>query len=87
MQIAIKKIYFFFFALYKNERKEPKFWKQKIKRSDFYKNKKILKIDGIDANKILATKKESYCTKNSFRYFTGYNDNDVIYKASTNDWL
>ena len=26
--------------------------------------------------------------KNSFKYFTGYNDNNVItmHKASTNDW-
>ena len=34
-----------------------------IKRSDFYKNNKLFKIDDIDVNKILATKKEPYGTK------------------------
>ena len=51
---------------------------RKIKKSDFYKNKKINNIEDIDANKILVSKKESYGTKNSFKYFIGYNDNDVI---------
>ena len=44
----------------------------------FVKTKKIEKIDDIDVNKILVSKKESYGTKNSFKYFIGYNDNDVI---------
>ena len=78
MQIAIKKIYFFFFTVYKNECKKHKFWRQKNQKSDFYKNKKIEKIDDIDVNKILVSKKESYGTKNSFKYFIGYNDNNVI---------
>ena len=51
---------------------------KKIKRSDFYKNKKVYQIDNIDVNKILVSKKEPYGTKNSFKYFIGYNDNDVI---------
>ena len=51
---------------------------KKIKRSDFYKNKKVAKIDDIDVNKILVSKEEPYGTKNSFKYFIGYNDNDVI---------
>ena len=38
----------------------------------------FLWIDDIDVNKILISKKESYGTKNSFKYFIGYNDNDVI---------
>ena len=42
---------------------------KKIKKSDFYKNKKINRIDDIDVNKILVSKKEPYSTKNSFRYF------------------
>ena len=29
-------------------------------------------------NKILISKKEPYGTKDSFKYFIGYNDNDVI---------
>ena len=35
-------------------------------------------INEIDANKTLASKKESYGTKNSFKYFIGYNVDDVI---------
>ena len=51
---------------------------KKIKKSDFYKNKKINKIDDINVNNILISKKEPYGTKNSFKYFIGYNDNDII---------
>ena len=43
-----------------------------------YKNKKVTKIDDIDFNKILVSKEEPYGTKNPFKYFIGYNDNDVI---------
>ena len=39
---------------------------KKIKKSDFYKNKKISRTDDIDVNKILVSKKEPYGTKNSF---------------------
>ena len=42
------------------------------------KNKKIFNRDDIDVNKILASKKEQYGVYNSFKYFTGYNDNNVI---------
>ena len=52
---------------------------KKVKKSDFYnKNKKIFNIDDIDVNKILVSKKEQYGKYNSFKYFIGYNDNDVI---------
>ena len=51
---------------------------KKIKTSDFYKNKKVFQIDNIDVNKILVSKKEPYGTKNSFKYFIGYNYNDVV---------
>ena len=52
---------------------------KKINKSDFYnKDKKIFNIDDIDANKILVSKKEQYGKYNSFKYFIGYNDNDVI---------
>ena len=68
----------FFFTVYKNERKEHKFWQQKIKKSDFYKIKKVFQIDDVDFNKILVSKKEPYGPKNSLKYFIGYNDNDVI---------
>ena len=36
---------------------------------------KIASIDNTDGNKILVSKKEQYDTKNSFKYFIGYNDN------------
>ena len=50
-----------------------------IKKSDFYnKNKKVFDIDDIDVNKILVSKKEQYGKHNSFKYFIGYNDNNVI---------
>ena len=51
---------------------------KKIKKSSFYKNKTINNIEDIDVNNILVSKKESYGNKNSFKYFIGYNDNDVI---------
>ena len=50
---------------------------EKIRKSDFYKNK-IFNIDDIDVNKILVSKKEPYGKNNSLIYFIGYNDNDVI---------
>ena len=55
------------------------FHNKNINKSDFYnKNKKIFDIDDIDVNKILVSKKETYGKYNSFKYFIGYNDNDVI---------
>ena len=56
-----------------------KFWQQKNQKSDFYnKNKKIFNIDDTDVNKILVSRKEQYGKYNSFKYFIGYNDNDVL---------
>ena len=61
-------------------RKKINFDSKKIEISNFYKhkNKKIFNIDDIDVNKILASKKEQYSKYNLFKYFIGYNDNDVI---------
>ena len=45
------------------------------------KKKKVTNIDDTDPNKILeilVSKEEPYDTKNSFKYFIGYNGNDVI---------
>ena len=42
------------------------------------KTKNIDDIDDINVNKILVFKKEQYGKHNSFKYFIGYNDNDVI---------
>ena len=61
------------------------FGDKKIKASDFYKNKTATKIDDNDVNKILVYKKEPYDTKISFKYFIGYNGNDVI--RPLDDWL
>ena len=58
--------------------KNENFGDKKIKKSDFYKNKKVTKIDDIDVNKILVSKEEPYGSKNSFKYFIGYNDDDAI---------
>ena len=51
---------------------------KKIKRSSFYKNKKINNVDDIDVNNILVSKIEPFGTIDSHKYFIGYNDNDNI---------
>ena len=51
---------------------------ENIKKSDFYKNKKLLKIEDIDINKIFVSKKESCGAKNDIKYFFGYIDNNEI---------
>ena len=55
------------------------FENKNIKKSEFYnKDIKIFNIDDIDVNNILVSKKEQYGKCNSFKYFIGYNDNNVI---------
>ena len=51
---------------------------KKKKKIDFYENKKVLQIDDLDINKVLVSSKEPYGKKYAFKYFIGYNDNDVI---------
>ena len=51
---------------------------KKLNKTYFYKNKKLFNLHDIDVNKILVSKKESYCTKNSTKYFIGYNDDEII---------
>ena len=58
--------------------KNVNFRNKKIKKIDFYKNKKVTKIDDNDVDKILDSKEEPYGKNNSFKYFIGCNDNDVI---------
>ena len=81
-QIIIKKIYFFSLHNIRITRNSLNFNNEKFLKSDFYKNKKIFNIDiyvnKIDVNKILVSIKETYTKYNSFKYFIGYNDNDVI---------
>ena len=51
---------------------------KKINKTNFYKNRKLIQIDNVDVNKVLVSIGESFDTKNSFKYFIGYNDNDNI---------
>ena len=51
---------------------------KKVKKSTFYKNKRIYSTDEINVNNILVSIKEPYGNKNSFKYFIGYNDNDIV---------
>ena len=56
--------------------KSKNFEDKKINKSVFYKNKNLFNTQDIDVNKILISKEESYGTKNSLKYFIGYNDDD-----------
>ena len=58
--------------------KSINFGDEKINKSNFYKNKKLFKIEDIDINEIVVSKNESYGTKNSLKYIIGYNDEDAI---------
>ena len=51
---------------------------KEIRKKIFYKNKKVFQTDNIDVNKILVSKKGTYGTKKSLKFFIEYNDNDVI---------
>ena len=59
-------------------RKNITFNDKKIRKSTFYKNKKINNTEDIDVNNILVSKKESHGNKNLLKYFIEYNDNDII---------
>ena len=58
-------------------KKSINFDDKKINKSNFYKNKKLFKIDDIDVNKILVSKKEPYGTKKSIKSLIGYDDNVI----------
>ena len=76
-QIIIKNFLLFFQLSIRLNGKSINFEDNKISKSTFYKNKKLFNIHDLDANKILVIC-PSYGTKNSFKYFIGYNDDDVI---------
>ena len=59
MQIIIKKVLHFFSHSIRMSRKNIIFNDKKINKSNFYEIKKLFKINGIDASKILVSKKES----------------------------
>ena len=52
------------------------FGDKKINKKDFYNNKKQFNIEGIDINKILISKPETY-ENNIRKYIIGYNDNTI----------
>ena len=51
---------------------------EKIKKSNFYRNKKPFIIDDIHVNEILISTKQPYGKKGSLKSFIRYSDNDVI---------
>ena len=75
--ITMKIIHFFSNSIRVNG-KNIIFNDKKINENNFYKNKNLLKIEDIDINKILVSKRKPYGRKNSFKYFIGYDDNDGI---------
>ena len=58
--------------------KSIKFQERKVNKSNFYNDKTLFKIDDIDVDRILISKKESYGKNKTHKYFTGYNYNDEI---------
>ena len=73
---------FFFQTSIRINGKSINFEDKKINKSTFYKNKKLFNIHDVDVSKILVSKKKSYRTKNSLKYFIGYNDEDIIRPVS-----
>ena len=51
---------FFFSASIRMSEKSIVFNNKNVKKSNFYKSKKLFKIDDIDANKILVSRKDQY---------------------------
>ena len=51
--------------------KNINFDEKRINISNFYENKKIFKIDGIDVNKILVPQKQPYGTKSQLNTLLG----------------
>ena len=63
-------------------RKSINFDNKNIKKSDFYKNKKLFKKEDTDINKIFVSKKESYDTKNAIKYLL-----DTLTKMKLNQYV
>ena len=59
-QIVIKLFFFFFSSSIRMSRKNVNFGDKQIKRIDFFKRKKVTKINDVDVNKILVSKEEPY---------------------------
>ena len=58
------------------------FGDKKIKKSNFYKNERIIKIDDIDINKILVSKQAPYRSKNYLNTLF-----DTIIMMSLDDYI
>ena len=59
-------------------RKNVNFNDKKNKKCDFYKNKRVIKIDDIGVNEILVSKEESW--------YEEFIQIPLCNKTSTNDW-
>ena len=59
-QIVIKLFFFFFSSSIRMSRKNVNFGDKQIKRIDFFKRKKVTKINDVDVTKILVSKEEPY---------------------------
>ena len=70
--------YIFFQPSIRISGKGISFEDKKINQSNYYENKKLFNTHDLDVNKILVSKTDSYGTKNSLKYFIGYNDDDFI---------
>ena len=78
MYIIVKNVFTFFLTITRMSGKSINFDDKKVNKSNFRKNKKIFNVYDLDVNKILVSKKESNGTKNSLKYFIGYNDDDDV---------
>ena len=57
--------------------KSRNFNDKNISKRSFYKNKNLFSLKDIDVNRKLVSKRETYGTKSSSKYFIRYNDGDV----------
>ena len=51
---------------------------KKIKKNIFYRSRKPFDVSDIDVNRIVISKEVVYGTKNSLKYFIGYNDEEDV---------
>ena len=58
-----KKYFTFFSSCTRMSGKNVNFRDKKMKKSNFYKNKKVIKIDDIDVDKILVSEEKPYVQK------------------------
>ena len=63
----------FFSPSIRMSEKSINFEEKKINKINFYKSKNLFKVEDMDIDNILVSKKELYGTKNSLEYFIGYN--------------